>query len=394
MIIKNISFLIINIYLNYIDQSKKISDLILQCVDDEEDSEQNLSLIIKYIEEADEKRNVELLRSSLKIISALSRNHNRKFNLINKIEKILISLKSIIIQNLSNMEIFKIFEHDPRSLFTLFDNGMITSNYLIYPLIFKGRYSPQRKLRHFVYPVFKKILCQKKVDKIQSELKELYKIDDFESFDKNCRVGENESPICLLIRNDDIDGFVTYVTQTNIALSGQVKPSIFETNEFLIDKTPKLIEYAAFFGSIQIFRFLLLNNVETTEDLLLYAIHGRNADIIHILESNKIAPKDGNYKKYLFESIKCHHNEIANYILNNFIDEDIFKPNKYSVILEKNYYDNVIAYGIEYSNFEFYPKDLTNKFILYYSCQFNNLYLIKLLIEEENLDLNIELIFI
>ena len=81
-------------------------------------------------------------------------------------------------------------------------------------------------------------------------------------------------------------------------------------------------------------------------------------------------------------------------VISNFIDEDIFKPNKYSVILEKNYYDNVIAYGIEYSNFEFYPKDLTNKFILYYSCQFNNLYLIKLLIEEENLDLNIELIFI
>ena len=77
--------------------------------------------------------------------------------------------------------------------------------------------------------------------------------------------------------------------------------SIFETNRFLINKTPKLIEYAAFFGSIQIFNYLITNNAEIKPSMWLYAIHGKNAEIIHLIEENQIRPQDGSYNECLIE---------------------------------------------------------------------------------------------
>lgn len=204
-----------------------------------------------------------------------------------------------------------------------------------------------------------------------------YNVQDFELFEKKCRIGENDSPICEIIRNDEIDEFITYVTRADFPLSSHINPSIFETNEFLFDKTPTLIEYAAFFGSIQIFRFLLLNDVKLTEDLFLYAIHGRNADIIHILESNKIKPK---YDKCLFEAIKCNHNEITNYIFSNYLENDINKIRGYSTyIAEKDrYYDDMVYNGFGYFILEYYTNDSINKLAMFYYSKFDILCILRL----------------
>ncbi|KAK8838612.1 hypothetical protein M9Y10_032646 [Tritrichomonas musculus] len=119
----------------------------------------------------------------------------------------------------------------------------------------------------------------------------------------------------------------------------QIESSIYETNSFLQNKKLTLIEYSAFFGSIQIFRFLFQNQVSLARSLWLYAIHGENPDIIHFLEENQIHPKDENYKECLKESIKCHHNDFAMYFKNNYINE-------YNTQL--NYYENEISYGFRF----------------------------------------------
>ena len=67
-------------------------------------------------------------------------------------------------------------------------------------------------------------------------------------------------------------------------LKRSIQRSIFETNQFLFNKTPTLIEYAAFFGSIQIFNYLLLNHVTITPSLYIYVIHGAHPEIIQIIE--------------------------------------------------------------------------------------------------------------
>ena len=129
-----------------------------------------------------------------------------------------------------------------------------------------------------------------------------------------------------LIRNDDVVQFIKYINQNNYSLNSQINNSIFETNSFLSDKKPTLIEYSAFYGSIQIYKFLIMNQVQMTDSLCFYAIHGLNPELFHMIEENneiKIS-----YEKCLMESIMCHHNEFAKYFIDNFIqdiNEKIFK---------------------------------------------------------------------
>ena len=68
--------------------------------------------------------------------------------------------------------------------------------------------------------------------------------------------------------------------------------------------------------------FLIKEGVEMTPSLWLEIIHGRNAELIHLLESNHIEPTEAEeeepYNICIKESIKCHHNDISKYFINNF----------------------------------------------------------------------------
>ena len=76
-----------------------------------------------------------------------------------------------------------------------------------------------------------------------------------------------------------------------------------------------MIEYAAFFGSFQIFQYLISINKDNKLDpcLWLFAIHGNNPIIIQLLEKMYMRP---NYLR--IEAIKCHHNEITHYIIQKY----------------------------------------------------------------------------
>ena len=63
--------------------------------------------------------------------------------------------------------------------------------------------------------------------------------------------------------------------------------------------------------------------------------------MIHFLEENHVGPYDtNNFKECFIESIKCHHNEIANYIFNNLLN-----PNAIESSLFKD--------SIQYFNYSF-----------------------------------------
>lgn len=161
--------------------------------------------------------------------------------------------------------------------------------------------------------------------------------------------GENDSYICELIRNDSVEEFIKYVNQANIPLSSNIQSSICETNTFLLKKETSFIDYAAYFGSIQIFQYLRINGVELRPSLWLNAIHGRNPEIIYILEENKVEMHDNLLKKCLIRSIKCHHNEIADYIDSKYYDDKIKKENSD---------EKVNNASVKYCNFEYIPSDL------------------------------------
>lgn len=102
-----------------------------------------------------------------------------------------------------------------------------------------------------------------------------------------------------------------------------IKPSIFESNDYLLKNEPSLIEYAAFFGSFQIFKYMQLNNVVLKPSLWPYVIHGQNFDLVHLLEEYGIRPEDERYEECLIKSIKCHCVNLANYFHNYFVKEEI-----------------------------------------------------------------------
>ena len=120
-------------------------------------------------------------------------------------------------------------------------------------------------------------------------------------------------------------------------------------------------EYAAFFGSIQIFKYLYKNFVEFTSELWLLAIHGDDEEMIHILEENNILPpkvinynyfikKHDTYMICVKEAIKCHHNHIVSYIQSNLSTEDIEHINYLD-----DYDENIFSYCFHYFNFAYLP---------------------------------------
>ena len=155
------------------------------------------------------------------------------------------------------------------------------------------------------------------------------------------------------------------------------------------EKETTLIEYAAFYGSKQIFKYLYKNQVEITPNLYIYAIHGLDEEIIHFLEENeslKQEEKNIKYIKRLKESIKCHHNYISEYIKSNFLNDD-----------ECIKYSNM--YGFHYYNFT--PIDefkITTYEIFNYACKYDYYAIVEhfiktKLIDKDKINISIILVF-
>ena len=174
-----------------------------------------------------------------------------------------------------------------------------------------------------------------------------------------------------MIRNDSIIDFIRYINRKNIHFSSIIPTSIYETNWFLQKhQDSTLIEYAAFYGSIQVFQYLKQNGAEMKPLIWLYSIHGQNAEIIHKLEEDHVSQ---NYKKCLKEALKCHHNDVARYFqINQSEDEDYL-------------YD--IPFGFRYYNFDFISENIFSmKFPLFNLCKFQYNSLAKLYLKSKNID--------
>ncbi|OHT17287.1 hypothetical protein TRFO_41137 [Tritrichomonas foetus] len=109
--------------------------------------------------------------------------------------------------------------------------------------------------------------------------------------DEQTYVPHRQDNLKNIIRNDDINEFQNYLSSTNFDLNEKLDPSIFEEN-WLVQFFPTLICYAAYFGSVKIFKYLLLNHADTqirdSQDHTLshFAVAGGNIEIIRLVEQN------------------------------------------------------------------------------------------------------------
>ena len=346
----------------YLDHVKNMNQKLLDFIE-KNNLEENYQNLMNYLNENNIVNNSYDLKLFLHLLAAISENHYRTSNFFSKIEKILNNLKSQIQQYYSNSSIFYIFKTNWKVLLFLFDEKIISLDNIIFKYITNDNY-----MFPYFLPEIKEYIAQNNID-----IKKLFNLLKQEEITKSLpkqyrqkrKIGENDNYMCELIRNDDIDKFISYVKQNRIYVDSKIKKSIYETNSFLIRKEVTLIEYASFFGSIQIFKYLFLNKAEITNLVGVYSMHGNHPEIIEIIKEN-IKVK----QEWLDEAIKCHHNEIVNYL----IRDDQFTI-KFSNVCE--------AY-----NFLLFQKEFINQsnFILF--CEYDYISIVEFFITNTNIDVN------
>ncbi|KAK8835254.1 hypothetical protein M9Y10_039802 [Tritrichomonas musculus] len=345
---------------SYIADKKKLYTAILEFL---ENSDENLDDTANdiYFERLSPIEDCENMKDFLRIIKNISDEHHRDTNFITRTKQLLLHYKQQIKQTLSNEEIFNLFADNKLLVHFLLTNDIIKmTDKICYEMMNKYE-SEDNRYCHFFYTELEQFLGEEKMKSVKNELLDKSEII-FDNYDLKRQEGENDSYICAMIRNDSVEEFISYVTRSNYSLSSKITPSIFETNSFLIEKNEMtLIEYSAFFGSIQIFQYLMMNKVELKPSLWLYVIHSNNADLFHILETNKVCPPEfekenekelnksnNKYLRILIESIKCHHNDFANYIQNTFLFQEEKDPKR----------DETIIFNcIKYHNYYFFETE-------------------------------------
>ena len=333
----------------YINQKREVYRYLITFIEND-DSPGNFENLIKIIQTQGIPNQRQEFEHFLLLLINISNNHHRFPGFFTKIDKILLYYEKEIKQSFSNLELFNIFISNKLLLLFLFKKEILVVDSSIADLLFR-----MVNIHHFFYPELKPFFDIEKVQKIENDL---LKIDPniFDNFEEKRQIGENDSFICKLIRNDSIHEFVYYVNHSNLPLSSKIKPSIFETNPYLIENEPTLAEYAAFYGSIKIFNYIKshLNDDENINNEFVYAIHSKSSMMIHLLEENNSHIYDHHHTMYICESIKCHHNNIADYFLNE----------KSQLLCECD--KEVIESAFRYYNYLFFPEKYDQKCIFYF----------------------------
>lgn len=350
----------------YLDEKKEIQRFVLSIISN--DVLIDGSVINKCTKSHNE------LKLFLCLLLRISNNHHNAASISIQINKILSFLRQKITSKFSNFEIFDIFKTSKRILLFLFEEKIIIPDEHIVKIMTSYKYSKKGYPYYFINEI-KSFIDQDFASIIEKENK---KIDTTSlSFDEKRKIGENDSYLCQLIRNDSINDFISHVNLKNIPLRTTIEISIFESNSFLLNKKPSLIEYAAFHGSIQIFKYLHLNKMKENSSIWLYAIHGQNPEIIHLLEENKTIKMTEKFcKNCVIESIKCHHNDLADYFINNFFENSITDD------------IDVFSQSIRYCNYEYFPSNLTNEFYFDNLCKYDYFSIVKFLLSTQKVDIN------
>ena len=400
----------------YLDNMKNIYNLVIDFIDGEEEEEdnddENFQRIIDSIKSRESFKNRDEWHEILLLINKISKHHHRNHGFFEKIEKILTFYENETKQTFSNIELFQIFKNNKRILLFLFQKEFIIVDENICNFIKKKN----NDYNYYFFNFIEEFLSDDEREEIKKQIGD----EDPDIIEEKRQTGENDDYLCYLIREDLVQEFITFVNQQNISVNSNIKESIYETNPLLIKNMPiTLIEYAAFFGSIQIFNFLRINNAYLNPCLCNYAIHSRNAEIIHYLEENHIIYDNDNYFNFFEESIKCHHNEIVNYVLDNLIEEKISDginnyENEYnmkksqnnnfltklkSIFVKQDENDKkdhivkkFLKICIRYHNYEYIPNISDSNIFLKYYCSFGYTLLVKLFIQENKINIKEKLI--
>ncbi|KAK8840035.1 hypothetical protein M9Y10_031320 [Tritrichomonas musculus] len=386
----------------YIQQMRMVQANILSFINEDKNTEEYFQILTNLFDDLNYNNDKQKLRIILNMIAKIVNNHHRVSDFFCKIEKILMFLKDDIINIYSNSEIFDIFKRNKRILLFLIQEKMIIVDEYIIKIFTKNPYSNKYIFENYLQYFSPEIQPLRKQNWFP-KLKGIFEENNFdeemgkelpENFYENRKAGENHNPICKIIQNDSIEEFISYINQNNLPYNAKIEPSIYETNSFLIKKQTEskrrflfgsstnnygvsLIEYAAFFGSNKIFKFLYENGAKISHSLMLFVIHGNSADLFQYTKNDV-----NNFFLLAMESIKCHHNEMFNNIQSNYLEN------------ENLYSKDFVAQGLKYYNYAFIENSYINKSTFNDLCKYNHYTLVDILLKNKDIDVNEIILFV
>lgn len=365
----------------YLKEKVNLSNALLKYIDEEDNSEENLANLTTLLENQHIKEERGELKILLTIISSISCYRHRLSHFFTKIETLLKMYKEEIKNYYTNREIYDIFQESKRVLLFLLNEKIIIIDEYIFTDFFSFKKEKNNYPQYFLPEI--KPFISKSLIKIDEKLNKI--LNEFqipENFEELRLKGENEDQLCEIIRKDDLNEFIRFVEQESIPLDFKIEASIYETNSclnykeenlFSFDTTKRLTEYAAFFGSIQIYKYLIVNNAEKSPTKTLnYAIYSNNIELVHIIEE-RIEEKyiEGNYiLDYANDAIKCYNNDMAEYFIGRYRE----KPNE--------------SLKYQVCNFGLIQEDKIDDDNFYFLCQYGYYKLVELLLKEKKFDLN------
>ena len=109
----------------YIEKMKEIQDLLLDFLDNEQESEENYAKIIRIIDHQQLQNDIYKLKAILYLILEIANNHHRKPDFYSKIEKIMIIFKNDIEHSFSNLQIFNFYRKNKIILLILLKQNVL-----------------------------------------------------------------------------------------------------------------------------------------------------------------------------------------------------------------------------------------------------------------------------
>lgn len=136
--------------------------------------------------------------------------------------------------------------------------------------------------------------------------------------------------------DDNVESLQSYISKNNYDLNQTIPYSYYDQN-YPILVSAKAIDYAALFGSINCFKFLIMNMEDLYyQGLLNSSIAGGNHEIIHIVENNIQCQNSIDYNQLLEIAILFMQNDLIDYIIEKS-DIKIESENYIKCIYSSNY---------------------------------------------------------
>ena len=127
-----------------------------------------------------------------------------------------------------------------------------------------------------------------------------------------------EDTVEYFLFSDDFSSFQEASSSFNFSIDEKVVLSQFSTNKNYKSHEVSMMSFAAYYGSIDCFKFILLNKAKITEDVPLWAVRGGNLEIIRLCAQNGY-----NLGNCILDAIAYYRNDVADWIMNSYKTETI-----------------------------------------------------------------------